>query len=106
MAEPVARAPTFKEREAIVAALPDRDTPVECLWLIIRVSSRTRAYASVNGAFMNWERPGSRCLRYTNNGGLGILKKTRGRWKIVWAGTTDPSCRLRIPRDLVGCRRR
>jgi hypothetical protein len=106
LAEPVARAPTFKEREAIVAALPDRDTPVECLWLIIRVSSGNPAYASVNGAFMNWERPGSRCLRYTNNGGLGILKRTRGRWKIVWAGTTDPSCRLRIPRDLVGCRRR
>jgi uncharacterized protein YecT (DUF1311 family) len=103
----VPRAPTFKEREAIVAALPKdvRDTPVECFWLIIRVSSRDPAYASVGGAFMNWEKPGARCLRYTNNGGLMIMKKRRGRWKIVWAGTTDPSCSLRIPRDLIGCHR-
>jgi uncharacterized protein YecT (DUF1311 family) len=105
LAGPVARAPTFKEREAIVATLPDRDIPVECLWLIIRVSSLDPAYASVDGAFMNWEKPGARCLKYTNNGGLGILKKTRRQWKMVWAGTVDPSCRLRIPRDLIGCQR-
>ena len=99
--------PTLKEREAIVAALPKRvrDTPVECLWLIIRVSSLDRNYASVSGAFMNWEKPGSRCLAYTNNAGLMILKKTRRRWKIVFAGTTDPSCSLKIPRDLVGCQK-
>jgi len=99
------RAPTLKEREAIVAALPKgvRDTPVECLWLIIRVSSLDRNYASVTGAFMNWEKRGSRCLAYTNNGGLMILKKTRRRWKIVFAGTTDPSCKLAVPRDLIGC---
>jgi hypothetical protein len=102
-----ARAPTFKEREAIVHALPAeiRDTPVECLWLIIRVSSRDRYYASVNGTFMNWEKPGSRCLGYTSNGGLIILKKTSGRWKIIFAGTLDPSCSLKIPRDLIGCRK-
>jgi uncharacterized protein YecT (DUF1311 family) len=107
LAGPVARAPTFKEREAIVSALPRnvRDTPIECFWPIIRVSSRDPAYASVGGAFMNWEKPGARCLAYTNNGGLGILKKTRGRWKIIWAGTTGPSCSLRIPRDLIGCHR-
>ena len=36
-----ARAPTFKEREAIIRALPKsiRDTPVECIWLRIRVST-------------------------------------------------------------------
>jgi uncharacterized protein YecT (DUF1311 family) len=103
----VPRAPTSKEREAIVAALPKdvRDTPVECLWLIVRVSSRDPSYASVGGTFMNWEKRGARCLRYTNNGGLTILKQTRGRWKIVWAGTTDPGCSLGIPRDLVGCRK-
>jgi uncharacterized protein YecT (DUF1311 family) len=62
-----ARTPTLKEREAIVEALPKRirDTPVECLWLIIRVSSSDPAYALVDGAYMNWERPGARCLPYT-----------------------------------------
>lgn len=98
-----ARAPTFTEREAIIKALPKsiRDTPVECIWLRIRVSTRDSRYADVGGAYLNWEKPGSRCLRYTSNWHL-FLKKAR-TWKIIFDGTTGPSCRLKIPRDLTPC---
>ena len=98
-----ARAPTFKEREAIIKALPKsiRDTPVECIWLKIRVSTRDSRYADVGGAYLNWEKPGSRCLRYASNWHL-FLKKAR-TWKIIFDGTTEPSCRLKIPRDLTPC---
>lgn len=98
-----ARAPTFKEREAIIMALPKsiRDTPVECIVLRIRVSTRDSRYADVGGAYLNWEKRGSRCLRYTSNWHL-FLKKAR-TWKIIFDGTTGPSCRLKIPRDLTPC---
>jgi len=98
-----ARPPTLKEREAITAALPAfvRNIPVECLWLEIRVSTRDTRYASVGGLFMNWEKPGSRCLRYTFNGGW-ILKRA-DRWRIVYEGSDPPPCSLKIPRDLGPC---
>ena len=98
-----ARTPTFKEREAIMKALPKsiRDTPVECLWLRIRVSTRGSRYADVGGAYLNSVKPGSRCLRYASNWHL-FLKKAR-TWKIIFDGTVEPSCKLRIPRDLTPC---
>jgi hypothetical protein len=98
-----ARAPTFKEREAIIKALPKsiRDTPVECIWLRIRVSTRDSRYADVGGAYLNWEKPGSRCLRYASNWHL-FLKRGK-TWKIIFDGTSGPSCKLRIPRDLTPC---
>jgi hypothetical protein len=98
-----ARTPTFKEREAIMKALPKsiRDTPVECLWLKIRVSTRDSRYVDVGGAYLNAVKPGSRCLRYASNWHL-FLKKAR-TWKIIFDGTDEPSCRLRIPRDLTPC---
>ena len=98
-----ARAPTFKEREAIIRALPKsiRDTPVECIWLRIRVSTGDSRYADVGGAYLNSVKPGSRCLRYTSNWHL-FLKKAK-TWKIIFNGTVEPSCRLKIPRDLTPC---
>jgi hypothetical protein len=99
-----ARPPTLQEREAIVNALPAsvRNAPAECLWLDIRVSTRDSRYASVDGLPLNWEKPGSRCLRYANNAGLLILKKAP-RWKIVFEGSDPPRCSLRVPRDLSPC---
>ena len=99
-----ARTPTFKEREGIIKALPKavRDTPVECIWLRVRVSTRDSRYADVGGAYLNWEKPGSRCLRYTSNWHL-FFKKAK-TWKIIFNGTVEPSCTLRIPRDLTLCR--
>jgi hypothetical protein len=99
-----ARPPTFKEREAITAALPAfvRNTPVECLWLTIRVSSRNSRFAWVGSLYLNAIKPGSRCVRYASNG-FFVLKKSP-RWRVVFQGSTDPPCSLRIPRDLTSCR--
>lgn len=98
-----ARPPTFREQEGIVTALPAslRNTPVECLELKLRVSSRNPRYASVGGTLLNWEKAGSRCIRFGSNWGY-ILKKGR-RWKIIYEGTELPSCSLKIPRDLTEC---
>ena len=98
-----ARPPTFKEREAITAALPAfmRTTPVECLWLEVRVSSRDRRYAWVGGLYLNTMTPGSRCLRYGSNG-FYVLKKAP-HWKIIFNGSVDPPCSLGVPRDLALC---
>jgi hypothetical protein len=98
------RAPTLKEREAITKALPQdvRNTPVECLWLDIRVSRNSR-YARVAGAYLNTTGQNSRCIRYASNG-FFILKKLR-RWKVIYIGSTPPRCSLGVPRDLTPCRR-
>jgi hypothetical protein len=99
-----ARRPTPSERAAIVAALPAdiRATPAPCLSLDIRVSRNGR-YAWVGGTYPRGERRGGRCSVYGRNG-LTILKKRSGRWRIVYVGSVDPPCVLRIPRDLTPCR--
>ena len=96
------RQPTFKEREAITAALPAwlRGYPVGCVWLGISVSSNPR-YARVGLGFLNATRPP--CSKYTSNG-FWILKKLT-KWRIIYNGSTQPSCSLRIPRDLTPCLR-
>jgi hypothetical protein len=96
------RPPTYREREAITKALPRgiRQTPVECLWLDIRVSSINPRYAEVGGLYLNAHRRGDLCLRYAHNGGL-FLKKG-ARWRVIFEGTTPPCSTLHIPRDLVG----
>lgn len=99
-----ARRPTAGERAAIVAALPAdiRATPSQCLSLDIRVS-RSGRYAWVGGTYPRGERRGGRCSVYGRNG-LTVLKKGRGRWRIVYVGSVDPPCVLQIPRDLTRCR--
>jgi hypothetical protein len=99
-----ARSPTPSERVAIVAALPAdiRATPAACLNLDIRVSRNGR-YAWVGGTYPRGERRGGRCSVYGRNG-LTILRKRSGRWRIVYVGSVDPPCVLRIPRDLTPCR--
>jgi hypothetical protein len=100
------RAPTIAEREAIVAALPAsiRNTPVECLWLRIVVSSRDPRYALADGVYLNARQRRSRCVRYARNG-FEILKRTARGWRIVFSGSDLPRCSLRVPTDLIRCRR-
>ena len=99
-----ARAPTARERAAIVAALPAdiRAIPAECLRLDIRVSRNGR-YAWVGGTYPRGEKRGSRCSAYGRNG-FSILRRAARRWRIVYVGSVDPPCVLRVPRDLSGCR--
>lgn len=99
-----ARPPTHREREAIVRALPAfiRNTPVECLQLVVRVSRNPR-YAYVGLEFLN-AKPGSRCFRYASDG-FFIFKKVP-RWKIIYNGSEDPPCSMKIPRDLRPCLKR
>ena len=100
-----ARAPTLRERESITLAFPAfiRSAPVECVFMVIRVSSRDPDYALAYAQVLNWQRTGSRCRRYGANG-FNVLRKTRGRWRFVYSGSDDPPCAARIPRHLVGCR--
>lgn len=97
-----ARPPTRGEREAITRALPAfiRNTPVECVWLKIRISRNPR-YALVEPVYLNATTPGSRCLRYASDG-FFVLKKTRA-WRIVYNGSDPSKCSLGIPRDLGPC---
>ena len=97
------RARTPTERAAIVAALPAdlRDTPPGCFRLDIHVSRNGR-YALVTDTLPHGEHLGSRCTAYGRNG-FDILRKRARRWRIVYEGSVDPSCSLRIPRDLIGC---
>jgi hypothetical protein len=97
-----ARPPTHAEREAITKALPGaiRNTPVECVWLDIRVS-RNANYAYVSTDYLNATGPRSRCVQYARDG-LFVLRRTTG-WKVVYSGSDWPRCSLRIPRDLVRC---
>jgi len=98
---PAAREPTFKEREALTAALPPwlQREPVGCVWLDIRVSNNGR-YATAGPVYLNaLHLP---CLRYAANG-FWILKKTT-RWKIIYNGSGPSSCSLHVPKDLItGC---
>ena len=99
------RAPTTSEREQITRAYPRyiRDAPVECVFMDIRVSEQDRRYAVAGAQVLNWEKRGSRCLRYAANG-FDVLKKTGGRWASVYAGSVEPPCSLGVPHDLIGCR--
>lgn len=81
-----------------------RNAPVECVWLKIRISSRDAAYALASAQVLNWKQRGSRCLRYASNG-FDVLRKRQGKWRFIYSGSDDPPCALRVPRDLVGCRR-
>src|SRR4051794_15949058 len=98
-----ARKPTFREREAITAALPAwfRRYPVGCVAVDIVVSKNGK-YAEADPVFLN-ARVGTPCLRYASNG-FWILKKTRS-WKIVFNGSDAPPCSLGVPADLGGCRK-
>jgi len=98
-----ARPPTLAEREEITKALPKiiRDVPAECVWLDIRVSRNPR-YARVIPRWLNWEAPRSRCIRYARDG-FFVLKKER-RWRIIYVGSDNPRCSMRLPRDLIDCR--
>jgi hypothetical protein len=97
------RPPTLAERDAIVATYPAslRSAPAECVWFEIRISTRDSRYASVTVAFNTHQK---RCIRYEHNGS-DILKKTSGRWKVYWTGSDVPSCKLKIPPDLMKCAR-
>ena len=97
-----ARKPTFKEREALTAALPAwlRRYPIGCVWLEMSVSKNGR-YAKVAPGFLNATRPP--CLKYASNG-YWILKRLT-KWKIIYNGSTDPPCSLRVPRELAPCLR-
>ncbi len=96
-----ARSPTLDERAAIVRALPTlvRNTPVECVWLKIRVSRNPR-YALADLVYVNTNL--MRCARFTADG-FFVLKKSRV-WRVVYVGSDFPRCSMKIPRDLVGCR--
>ena len=95
------RQPTFREREAITAALPAafRSYPVGCVFLRTVVSNSGR-YATVEPVFLNALR--QPCLKYASNG-YWILRKTT-KWKVVFSGSEPPPCSLGVPRDLVRCK--
>jgi hypothetical protein len=97
-----ARRPTFREREALTAALPRwlRRYPIGCVWLEISVSHDGR-YAEVGPGVLNAMRPP--CLRYASNGYWILEKQTK--WRIIFNGSTDPPCSLGVPRELAPCPR-
>ncbi len=97
-----ARQPTFKEREALTAALPAwlRRYPIGCVWLEFSVSNNGR-FAEVGPGFLNARRPP--CLKYASNGYWLLKKQTR--WRIIFNGSDPPPCSLRVPRELSPCLR-
>lgn len=99
-----ARLPSVKEREAITRALPARvrNTPVECLWLNMRVSN-SGDYALVAPVFLNATIPHSRCVRHAFDA-FFLLKRARTAWHVVYVASDLPKCSLGIPHDLIGCR--
>jgi hypothetical protein len=94
-----ARKPTFREREAITAALPAwfKRYPVGCVAIDIAVSNNGR-FARVTPVFLNATR--APCGRYASNGDW-ILKKGK-TWKLIFSGSDAPPCSLGIPKDLIG----
>ena len=97
-----ARKPTFKEREALTVAMPAwlRRYPVGCVWLDFSLSKNGRYAAGGYGVVHPTRRP---CLKYASNG-YWILKRLT-KWKIIYNGSTDPPCSLRVPRELALCLR-
>jgi len=101
-AAPAARQPTLCERTEIVNSYPAylRSAPAECIYFEILVSTRDPRYARVVLQLINpMKQP---CHRYWGNG-YDVLKKTRGKWRTVWSGSTQPRCSQKIPRDIVRC---
>jgi hypothetical protein len=100
------RAPTLREREQITNWYPAyiRNAPVECVFIVIRISSRDARYALSYPQPLNALKPHSRCLRYAGNG-FYILKRQPGKWRRVYSGSVEPPCSLRVPHDLTACRR-
>jgi hypothetical protein len=93
----VARQPTFKEREAITAAMPAgiRRYPIGCVRLGMSVSSNGR-YAEAGLDYLNARRPP--CAKYVSNGNWFLKKETR--WTIIFNGSDPPPCSLGVPREL------
>jgi hypothetical protein len=94
------RQPTFKEREAITAALPAflRTEPVACVYLQISVATNGM-WAIAQPEFLNATT--APCARYAANG-YWLLKRTT-RWKVVYNGSEQPPCTLGAPKDLTAC---
>jgi hypothetical protein len=97
-----ARQPTFTEREALTAALPQwiRGYPVGCVWLKMTVAN-AGGYAKVTPVYLNATKANAPCAKYASNG-FWILKKETG-WRLIYSGSELPSCKLYIPRDLSRC---
>ena len=96
------RQPTFEEREGLTVAMPAwlRRYPVGCVWLDFSLSKNGRYAAGGYGVVHPTRRP---CLKYASNG-YWILKRLT-KWKIIYNGSTDPPCSLRVPRELAPCLR-
>jgi hypothetical protein len=96
-----ARPPSFPEREAITAALPQslRSIPTGCVWLDVTVAN-AGGYAKAAPIFLNATK--APCVKYASNG-FFILKKQRSRWRIMYQGSDPPACKLHVPRDLSRC---
>jgi hypothetical protein len=95
------RPPSFPEREAIAASLPQslRSIPVGCVWLDVTVAN-AGGYAKVAPVFLNATK--APCVKYASNG-FFILKKQQARWRIIYQGSDPPVCKQRVPRDLSRC---
>jgi hypothetical protein len=94
------RPPSFPQREAITAALPQslRSIPAGCVWLDVTVAN-AGGYAKVTPIFLNATK--APCVKYASNG-FFILRKQL-RWRIVYSGSELPPCKLHVPRDLSRC---
>jgi hypothetical protein len=92
--------PSFPEREAVTAALPQglRAIPAGCVWLDVTVAN-AGGYAKVMPVFLNATK--APCMKYASNG-FFILKK-QARWRIIYSGSDPPGCKLHVPRDLSRC---
>lgn len=100
------REPTLREREQITSWYPAyiRNAPAQCVYIVIHISSQNGRYALTYPQVLNALEPHSGCLRYAANG-FHILKRHGARWKSIYAGSVEPPCSLKIPRDLTRCRR-
>jgi hypothetical protein len=101
VAAPAARAPTPRERQALLQASALARSlaraPAGCVTFDVRVSA--------DGVFGKLEprfRTAARCSRWASNG-YELFRWTPPSWTLIFAGSDPPPCSFGVSRDLTPC---